>query len=275
MSEAPQGLAGIPRVVWFHWMQGQAALPPVARECLSSWTRMNPDWEVRFVDGHNAWKYLDRAAIPVDALLKTSPQVYSNAIRLSLLNDHGGVWVDATTWCRTPLSEWVTAMPGELFAFSSPGTDRMLSNWFIASRQSGYIVKTMTQAYLGIFQRLGPLTKLPEETVREALERAESTDAFVEPLLSGTHRAYPYFLFHYLFAFLYRRDDRFKKAWDEAGRIRADASHAAQRLDLLAPADDVTRQQLRAASPHVHKLVWQIERIEPGSVLNDIVTGSI
>lgn len=268
-------LAETPRVVWFHWMQGRAEVPPVVRECLASWAKMNPQWEVAFVDGSNVWNYLDRDAIPVDNLLKTSPQVYANAIRLSLLNTYGGVWVDATTWCRTPLSQWVTAMPGEFFAFSSPGPDRMIANWFLASERGAYLVKAMADEYLGIFRRSGPLTLLPDAAVREIREHAENTDVFVEPLLKGDLRSYPYFLFHYLFAFLYRRDVRFAQAWDAAGRISADASHAAQCLDLQAPASEVTRQRLRAANPHVHKLVWRIDRIEPGTVLHDIVTASI
>lgn len=268
-------LTDTPRVVWFHWMQGRAEMPPVVVECLASWTKMNPHWEVVFVDGNNVWNYLDRDAIPVDNLLKTSPQVYANAIRLSLLDTHGGVWVDATTWCRTPLSQWVTTMPGEFFAFSSPGPDRMMSNWFMASERGAYLVKAMANHYHGIFRRFGPLTLLSDSTVREIFEYAENTDVFVEPVLAGKLRGYPQFLFHYLFAFLYRRDDQFKQAWDAAGKISADASHAAQWLNLLAPADHVTRQRLRSANPHVHKLVWRIDRIEPGTVLHDIVTGSI
>ncbi len=268
-------LADIPRVVWFHWMQGRAKMPPVVPECLKSWIDKNPDWNVVFLDSDNVWEYLDRDAIPVDTLVKTSPQVYANAIRFSLLGRHGGVWADATTWCRRPLSEWLTAMPGEFFAFASPGADRMLSTWFLASEKGAYLVRTMASEYLDIFNRLGPLTVFPDSMVSDILNQAENTDVFFEPLLLATLRGYPYFLCHYLFAFLYRRDAQFKQAWDATRKISAQPCHAAQSMDLLAGADDVARRDVRAANPHMHKLTWRIDRIEPGSLVHAIVTGLV
>lgn len=266
-------LDGLPRLVWFHWMQGRAAMPRVVRECLNSWTTKNPDWKVVFLEGADVWQYLDRASIPADALLQTSPQVYANAIRLSLLVRYGGVWADATTWCRTPLSEWLIAQPGEFFAFSSPGEDRMMANWFLASLQDGYLVRTLAAEYLGIFKTLGPLTAFPDSMVKEILKRAENTDVFLEPLLLSRLRGYPYFLFHYLFAFLYRRDARFKRIWDEVPTISAAGCHAAQLLNLLVPADEGAKAALRAANPPMHKLSWRLDPIEPGSLLHDIMTG--
>ena len=141
-----------------------------------------------------SWNYLERDAVPVDELLKTSPQVYANGVRLSLLDTHGGVWADATTWCRTPLSEWVTPMPAEFFAFSLSGPDRMMANWFLASEAGTHVVKALASEYLGIFRRLGPLTLLSHSAVQDALAHAENTDVLVEPLMMGRRRDYPYFL---------------------------------------------------------------------------------
>ncbi|HQZ37746.1 MAG TPA: capsular polysaccharide synthesis protein [Vicinamibacterales bacterium] len=267
-------LADIPRRVWFHWWQGRREMPPVVGECLKSWTSMNPDWDLVFLDAHSVWEHLDRTAIPTDALLRTSPQVYANAIRLQVLARHGGVWADATTWCRRPLSAWLTDMPGEFFAFASPGPDRMMANWFMASLNSGYLAATLAKEYVGLFERLGPLTALPASTTAEILASTETTDVFLDDQLLVT-RGYAYFLFHYLFASLYRRDSRFRDAWDATAKVTAHACHAAQFMDLLAPADDAARQVLRAADPPMHKLTWRMGQIPPGSLLHDIVTGVV
>ena len=250
-------------------------MPPVVRECLQSWIRQNPDWDVVFVDSRNVWDYLDRGAIPVARLMATSPQVYANAIRLCLLDAHGGVWADATTFCRTPLSEWLTPPPGGFFAFSAPGADRMLSNWFIASTKGHYLIQVMTREYIGILERVGPLTVFSHAMVDDILARAETTDVFFDPLLLDTLHGYPYFLFHYLFARLYRSDEKFKQAWDATRKISAHPSHAAQSLDLRAPTDGAARETLRAANPLVHKLDWRIGGIEPGALLCDILTGVV
>jgi len=268
-------LADVPRRVWFHWMQGRSEMPPVVRECLASWIRRNPDWEVVFLDRESVWTYLDRDTIPVDALVNTSPQVYANAIRFRLLSQHGGVWADATTWCVTPLSEWLTRQPGEFFAFASPGPDRMLSTWFLASEKDGYVVRAMGEQYVRLFEKFGPLTVLPDSTVSEMLSRAANTDVFFAPQLLATERRYPYFLCHYLFAFLYRRDERFKRIWDATSKVGADPSHAAQSIGLVAPADAAATRAVRAANPRIHKLNWRIDPIEPGMLLHAIVTGAV
>lgn len=267
-------LADLPRRVWFHWRQGRSGMPPVARACLSSWVAANPDWDVVFLDHESIWEHLDRRTLPVDALLATSPQVYANAIRIRLLSDHGGVWADATTWCRRPLSDWLVDLPGQFFAFASPGPDRMIANWFMASAKGGYLAQALAGAYVGVFDRLGPLTLLPEAAAARILEGSQNTDVFLEPGLL-TSRGYPYFLFHYVFAYLYRRDAHFRDAWDAAACVPAHACHAAQAHDLSAPADEATRGALRAANPPLHKLTWHIDPIRPGSLLHDIVAGEV
>lgn len=268
-------LADGPRRIWFHWMQGRSEMPPVVGACLASWIRKNPDWDVVCLDRDSVWSHLDRDTIPVDALVKTSPQVYANAIRFRLLSAHGGVWADATTWCLTPLSDWLTRQPGEFFAFASPGPDRMLANWFLASEPNGYIARTMADEYIRLFQELGPLTLLPNETVNQMLSRAANTDVFFESGVLAADRRYPYFLCHYLFAFLYRRDARFRSAWDATTKISADACHAAQVAGLQAPAGPAVVRALRAASPPMHKLNWRVGPIEPGTLLHAIVTGVV
>jgi hypothetical protein len=267
-------LAEIPRRIWFHWRQGRTTMPPVVSGCLNSWIATNPGWEVVFLDGQNVWDYLDRRRLPVDALLATSSQVYANAVRARLLCDQGGVWADATTWCRMPLSEWLIGMPGEFFAFASPGPDRMIANWFMASAKGGYLAEALARGYIGLFERLGPLHMLPHSTTAEMMSQADNTDVFFDPGLLTT-RGYPYFLFHYLFAYLYRRDPRFREQWDATPKVSAHACHAAQLLDLSAAADDEARQRLRTADPPMHKLIWSIDPILPGSLLHDIVAGDV
>ncbi|MEZ5287761.1 MAG: capsular polysaccharide synthesis protein [Vicinamibacterales bacterium] len=262
-------LAEVPRRIWFHWRQGHAAMPPVVRACLDSWIAANPDWDVTFVDGQSVWQHLDRRTLPVDALLGTSQQVYANAIRLRLLSEHGGVWADATTFCRRPLSEWLVGLPGQFFAFASPGPDRMMANWFMASVEGGHLARSLSVAYAGLFERLGPLTMLDEEATAALLAVSATTDVFLDPDLLAT-RGYPYFLFHYLFAFLYRRTRR-------SGPPGRDCSTAGGALppgagtSLLAPADDAARQSLGEADPPLHKPIWRIDPIPPGSLLHNIV----
>lgn len=268
-------LADMPRRIWFHWMQGRENLPLIPRACLESWQKMNPDWEVVFLDANNIWDYLNQSKIPAEKLKATSPQVYANAIRINLLRKHGGVWVDATTWCRKPLSDWLTGMPGDFFAFASPGSDRMMANWFMASASGAYLARKMAREYLNIFNKLGPLKLFPGPMVDEILKRAKTTDVFFEPLLIQKLRGYPYYLFHYLFAYLYRRDEAFKEAWGQVKKIPAAPCLAPGFMKLREPADEAAKETLRNADAPMYKLSWRIKEIPPGSLLEDILANRI
>lgn len=78
--------------------------------------------------------YVDLDAVSGGSVDKIMPQKLSNWIRINLLDRHGDVWTDATCLCMQPLDEWIhdEARSG-FFAFSKPGPDRLMSNWFLAS----------------------------------------------------------------------------------------------------------------------------------------------
>jgi hypothetical protein len=266
-------LHDIPRRIWFHWMQGLDAMPPVVRHCLHSWRGRNKDWEVIVLDERNVWDYVDRQDLSVPQLLGSSPQVYANAIRLMLLARHGGVWADATTWCSVPLTHWMLALPGMFFAFSDPAPDRMLSNWFLAALPGSYLPARWAMAYAEIFREYGPMRAFPRAMSQEILSRSRSAEVFLDPFLLKNLNGYPYPMCHYVFGHLYRIDPQFKAQWDACKRISAHPSHVAQSLDLRSLMDGVKWTRLREASPLVHKLDWRIDPIPLGSVLQGVLEG--
>jgi len=136
----------IPRRIWIYWDQGEAAAPPLVRTCIASWRTQNPGWELRV---------LDRDSAPALARLPMAPgdiavQAYADLLRLRLLRDSGGVWVDATTFCLRPLDHWLPVLAqGGFFAFTWtpadrwfiwPNVPRRITNWFLASEPGGTVV---------------------------------------------------------------------------------------------------------------------------------------
>jgi hypothetical protein len=128
----------IPRQIWIYWFRGWRDAPPLVRACRESWIKNNPDWKVNFLDGETQGHYADLGDLLSDK--KISPTERSELVRLSLLTSYGGVWVDATTFCSMPLSGWLPhLLQSDFFAFSRPGTDRLLATWFIASEPRGHL----------------------------------------------------------------------------------------------------------------------------------------
>ncbi len=192
---------------------------------------MNPDWDFRCLDADAIGLYLDvHDLIDLEHQTVTSASL-SDIIRIALLHEFGGVWVDATLFCNQPLDEWLpfSAATG-FFAFSNPAPDRLLASWFLATANDNCLV-----------------AKWAAETYR---------------YWQGRHSSDDYFWFHHLFGKLYNLDDKARAAWDLVPKISAGGPHSLQfnlsagkcKIDLSAP---------------VYKLSHRIDPmgIEPGAPL--------
>lgn len=124
------------KVIWIFWAQGWDSAPPVARASRSSWETLNPDWEVRALDGDSP-EYSKVKEFCQNKNLGWAAK--SDLLRLDLLKENGGVWVDATTICLQPLDEWLENQMGKerFFLFKK---DKSVSSWFLASDPSTTLI---------------------------------------------------------------------------------------------------------------------------------------
>ena len=143
---APRGRAigpGMKKIIWTGWFQGREAAPPLIKKCLRSWERNNPAWQFRFLDATSVERYVPvRQFIDLRRQSLTAASL-SDIVRILLLREFGGVWVDATLFCNRPLDEWLPGVMDEgFFAFAAPAPDRPLSSWFSSGRPNNYLVST-------------------------------------------------------------------------------------------------------------------------------------
>lgn len=125
-------MSEMPKIIWCCWFQGREQAPHLVRSCLHSWEARNPGWEVRCLDRHSVARYAPALTdFDLDSRSVTAASL-SDIVRLSLLHEYGGVWVDATVFCNRPLDEWLPGHMAEgFFAFDRP--DRPLASWFLAA----------------------------------------------------------------------------------------------------------------------------------------------
>jgi hypothetical protein len=185
----------VPRVVWTLWLQGWDTAPPLVRACLTSWQRRNPEWTIRALSREDVGRYLDLPSVypSVDFSL-LSPAAFSDMVRLALLSEYGGVWVDSTVFCARPLQRWLdNCLSTGFFAFHRPGPDRMISSWFLVARPHH------------------PMVDEWRERVRDYWE----------------HRAAPdgYFWLHQLFAAAYQARPWFREMWDATPKLSSAGPH--------------------------------------------------
>jgi hypothetical protein len=188
-------MQGLPKIIWMLWLQAWEHAPRLVHACRRSWEVNNPGWTIHHLDRLNIVDFIDnreaRTALDDPNL---PPEACSDRLRIALLAQHGGVWVDATTYCLRPLNDWLFDVLGSgFFAFDRPGPDRLLSSWFLAAEPGNYIIE-----------------KWAERTI-EYWERREHRDH--------------YFWFHYLFGTEYEKDLAFRSIYNHTPKISAAEPH--------------------------------------------------
>src|ERR1700757_4272381 len=107
-------MASVPRVIYSAWLQGAARAPAIVQLCFTRWARLNPAYQLRVLEASDAAALLMAHNIP-----PVPAQALSDIIRIKLLLEHGGIWVDATLFPVVPLDAWLPGVMGggEFFAF--------------------------------------------------------------------------------------------------------------------------------------------------------------
>lgn len=223
------------KIVWTCWLQGRDSAPELVKRCIDSWEQMNPEWEIRCLDAESVSRYIDlddHIDLSVQTITAAS---LSDIIRILLLNEYGGVWVDATLYCNQPLDDWLPQVAGEgFFAFYRP--DHSLASWFLMAAPGNPLVAKWTARVLQYWR-----------------DRRRSED---------------YFWFHHQFGELCGIDPAAAAIWSRVPKIGAADLHVIQRRGMNSRAED-SAGQIDWSLP-VFKLVHRVDDsvYVPGTLLH-------
>lgn len=213
----------IPRIIWLYWEQGWDNAPKLIQECKKSWEFHNQNWDIRCLDKVSVLEFFDiEKWIPGSELKpnfltparkwlhkklhrtqliknkKLSVQGRSDIIRINLLSKYGGVWADATLFCRQPLDGWIDPhIKQNFFAFSNPGKNLALmdgslpifTSYFLIAEKNNYIVKRLNKSMQEYWRQ------------RNCMDQ--------------------YLWIFALFNELYNKDDEFSALWDKVVKVDA------------------------------------------------------
>lgn len=136
-------LPSLPRTrsnyVWVCWLQGIENAPPLVRHCYASLQNNLSDRKIVLLTEEN---YRDYVTFPVHIQQKIDSGIISRThmsdlLRLELLLNYGGTWIDATVFCSgTNIPAYM--LDSDLFVFQDlkPGADghaTILSSWFMTA----------------------------------------------------------------------------------------------------------------------------------------------
>lgn len=120
--------------IWILWRQGKEQMPPIVRKCYDSLLKHSDGWKVILITEKNINDYL---VIP-DRVMKDVGKTksfthFSDYIRLNLLSEYGGLWVDATFYVTDFLPSY--KQYGEFYSIKTKAKDNLCVSqyrWFVS-----------------------------------------------------------------------------------------------------------------------------------------------
>jgi Capsular polysaccharide synthesis protein len=239
-------MASVPRVIYSAWLQGVAQAPPIVQLCFSRWARLNPEYQLRVLEASDATAALashNFPDIPVQAL--------TDILRVKLLLEQGGIWVDATLLPVVPLQGWLPGLMAgtDMFAFARPGPDRPISSWFLAAAPGHIIIRKLWHEILRFWHKPRRMAQY------NGGPTPPDPAASVAPRAGGATDEYPYFWLHYLFQYLLETDAAFASAWALCPEVSAGPPHRLQTICTVPVTSEVV--YAAAAEAPVQKLNWR------------------
>lgn len=243
----------VPSVIWSLWLDGRENAPKIPSIAFKAWEELNPKFELRILD-----------KLDVQQLLKDYPShvldlpsaALSDIVRIELLGENGGVWVDSTVCPTRALEDWIHQLSTSgFFAFSLSDPMRPIASWFLAADSGSPLIQTWRQHVRRYWQRSRQLTMDP----RDGNPFVVDAMAHVHPSTADQYAKFPYFWFHHLFAYLLNNDGAFLSAWEKVPRISGMPPQFF-RLELEQRPDTLSTEiaeKLLGQSP-LHKMDWRM-----------------
>ncbi|MBQ2946735.1 MAG: capsular polysaccharide synthesis protein [Bacilli bacterium] len=135
------------KVVWFCWFQGIDNAPSLVKLCFNKIKKIFKDYEIVLITAKN---YSDYINIPNYIISKWEKGIISNThfsdiIRIELLAEHGGIWIDSTVYCTCDnVPSYIES--NSMFLFKQINLNRaskdiiVSSSWFIKANKNNPII---------------------------------------------------------------------------------------------------------------------------------------
>lgn len=133
-------MRGIPKTIHQIWLGPK----PAPKQWMSTWPKMNPDWEYRLWSEENLPDLINQAAFQKAYCYPSKADV----LRLEILYRFGGIYVDADSICLKPLDGLLGEVDAPMFCAyenDSDPSNKLLGNSVIGSVPANEDVRTLLE----------------------------------------------------------------------------------------------------------------------------------
>uniref|UniRef100_A0A6C0LXV5 Glycosyltransferase n=1 Tax=viral metagenome TaxID=1070528 RepID=A0A6C0LXV5_9ZZZZ len=113
--------------IWSYWDGEQ---PKIVRKSIESWKKYLPDWKINILDNNSLQEYHIEKPKSYELLSSTTK---SDVIRLSLLYNYGGLWMDASIILLDNLNWLEQYKKYPYYGFIYSDDIRYVESWFLYS----------------------------------------------------------------------------------------------------------------------------------------------
>lgn len=137
--------------VWFCWLQGIENAPKLVQDCYASIKYWLKDKEIIVITESNYKEYVEFPDYIIEKWKKgiITHTHFSDLLRIELLINHGGLWLDATTYLTGTLPNYISE--NDFFVYRNGWMDMEMINmgsWLISSKKTNNFLLVETRRLL-------------------------------------------------------------------------------------------------------------------------------
>lgn len=127
-------------------MQGIDNAPDIVKVCYQSIKKWMPDRKIHVIDQNNLFEYVNLPDYIINKWKKEiiSNTLFSDFIRLSVLTQFGGIWVDATVLMTGKLPDYIKNADFFMYQSNDYDVTKIGESWFIKANAHNRILQVAT-----------------------------------------------------------------------------------------------------------------------------------
>lgn len=132
-----------PNKIWVCWLQGLEQAPELVKKCVESIQKNSSKYEVIILTSDNIPQYINFPIYIMDKYKKKiiTPTHFSDILRIALLSEYGGIWIDSTVHVSEQIPDYISQVPLFCFKSSHLSPNKIkTSSWFIASDPNNFLL---------------------------------------------------------------------------------------------------------------------------------------
>lgn len=244
-AEIIDGEQKIYKTCWIYWRQGLEKAPDIVKICVSSIKKafQKIGWDINILDIDAVKRLCD---FPEYIWLKYEQGIipeaqFSDLVRLQLLVNYGGCWVDSTVLIKES-DDLESLFKEQLFVFRNLGANKEyinISNWMIYSQKNNNIVKDVRDILFEYWRKENVLLE--------------------------------YYLFHIVFKLV---SDRYGSVWEKLPTYNNTAPHILQ--GEMFSKYSQSKMDAIDKQTFIHKLYWKVpKKVAKGTFYEAIMSNQI